>query len=645
MFDSFPEEGRRPQQSSEQSERAGGLRYDPTMPSLLRTANGNECPGREPYSWVRGVLPPRLNDLERYLVAPESGSLSLPGTIPLVRDGVKPTLDRRAEYGISLCFSNETRCSHVLVMGVTGAGKNVHVLDPLRASAIADQTQTVISFTLKSSDTGPITELAAQSGRKVIRVNLSDPGRSVSWNPLATMDADRARAMIRRFCDATRNLNSHETEFWHQQVRLACEVLWEAGVRSFPEMAAFYAQPLSEVVQQLERHEQSGGSRIREFLKSQCANSQTSLAHLQGAFESMMSKAARQLLKRDELELQTLFQKPVILQVEVNEARLESDGALNRMLAGCIVDALVEQAECVGNRQQIPATIFIDDLPSVGRVLSPQRLLTMRSRGIGVVAGVQSIESIRLAYPGEAGVILEGFASRIVLPGCGQSDAKYFSDAAGEVLVKLQDGASGNSTFMEQPLLTAAAIRSPLYRHPLLGRPATLLLGDCVFQAYLQRSYELPQIAAALRQAQREEQSRANSQQPSESEEERSGASSPAKRFQNEFTFPEPPEQLTDTTGWTRADLNQYLISVRQRLGWKAANEEERRWWREWVRLHRKEDLRLVRLMDELVHRGVTISRFHQVCRDFEGYQLRTILAWLDFCLLSEQDLKEECSE
>ena len=85
---------------------------------------------------------------------------------------------------------------HTMVIGPTGAGKNTTVIDPLRYSAIADPAQTVISFSLKAGDYGPIKSLCKKFKKRLVVINLNDAQRSLSWNPLDVDSLDEAIDVI-----------------------------------------------------------------------------------------------------------------------------------------------------------------------------------------------------------------------------------------------------------------------------------------------------------------------------------------------------------------------------------------------------------------------------------------------------------------
>ena len=483
------------------SDFSSGPLWDPTSNELLRTRNGHENPAPVPFIHLSGTGHPRLSDLHAYTGTAEPGAIVLPSTVLLVNQDTSNPLERSCVYGVDLALQSAQRSTHLMVLGLTGAGKNQRVLDPLRASAIMDPTQTVISFSLKRGDSAIVHELCRRSrNRRPVTLNLCDPWRSTCWNPLATSDADIARDLIRRFSDAARNPSSSDSEFWSQWVRSGLLGCWEHGLRSFPEILQFFSQPYKTVTLQLQQHGNPNSTRLADFLQGGSHNAETVMASILGALQSLLSVSSLQVLATDELNPTRLFRRPVVLQVEISEPQLETHRPMVQMLARCLIDSLISTAEDLGAKR-VPATLFFDDMPSLGHLLSVERLLTLRSRGIGVVAGVQSISALELAYGPASRSLLEAFAHKIVLPGCAQPDADYFAHASGETFVAMPSYEGQPPVFASRPLLSPAEIRHPSCQHNLLGPPATLLFGSETFQAYLHPAFELPTYQHVLRAA------------------------------------------------------------------------------------------------------------------------------------------------
>ena len=618
--------------------------FDPTSAELLRTHSGRENPPQEPFHYISGTRHMTLDDLQAYTAPREPGSITLPATVPLLCADSESPLQRSAVYAQDLTLQSAERSTHMLVLGLTGAGKNQRVIDPLRMSALADPRQTIISFSLKSGDTGPIREMCRRFHRRMITVNLSDPRRSICWNPLATDNADAARDLIRRFSDASRNLQAHDSEFWSQWVRCGLQGCWEEGLRSFPAILAFFSQPYRAVVQQLQQHSNPSSARLSEFLSGGSHNAETVMASILGTLNALLAHSAVQVMGHDELKLHNLFQRPVCLHVEISEPQLETFRPLVQMLARCIIDALIATAERQGPRRRVPATVFIDDMPSLGYLLSVERLLTLRSRAVGIVAGVQSINSLELAYGPACRSLLEAFANKVVLPGCAQPDADYFSHASGEVFCALPTYEGQQPVFTSRPLLSPADIRRPACEHVLLGSPATLFLGTCTFQAYLQRAFELPDYAQVLRSTRT-----VTGCEPLRKKLPKSPALDLPAVVSGSHTHTTPglPPGITDTSGWSAQQLTEFLGEIRKKLDWDNTIGSARTWWEAFETENKPRLNLVVRLAEELLNRKCTITDFFRAYVYSNTDNIQANLSYLDYTRLkkAEEEKKKQANK
>ncbi len=136
------------------------------------------------------------------------------------------------------------------------------------------------------------------------------------------------------------------------------------------------------------------------------------MAFIPGALTSLLAQRTLRVLSEDERNLQQVFRRPVCLHVEILKTRLETHHPLMQMLARCVIDSLIRTAEQRGLQRLVPATLFFDDMPSLGPLLSVERLLTLRSRDIGIVAGVQPMNLLELAYGSTYRVLLEAFVQK-----------------------------------------------------------------------------------------------------------------------------------------------------------------------------------------------------------------------------------------
>jgi len=556
---------------------------------------------------------------------PGAGSMVLPATIALVNENPFDRLSRGAIYAQDLVWQSEKRAMHTMVIGPTGAGKNTTVIDPLRYSAIQDPYQTVVSFSLKSSDYGPVRRLCSRFKKRLYVINLNDANRSNAWNPLDVENIDEAIDVIRRFADSVRNPHSNESEFWTQWIKTGMAGGWEAGYRSFPALYRLFTLPLDKLIATLRTHKNSSSMQLAGFLEGRSSNAETVLASIVAAMSSFLTESVMRIMCGSEWKLGELFRKPICLHVEISESRLETLLVLYQMFARALTDELINLAE-LRPRKMIPATLFYDDLPSLGRILTPARMMTMRSRGIGTVCGVQSLASLESIYGGASAALIDNVHTKIILPGGVSQDAEYFSQATGMQMVALPCYENQNPVFTNRPLLSGADIRTPSYHHPLLGMPATLIVGATTFQAYLQRTYEHPELASILREAKgisgRERLRRKPLPAPQ------------PLTLLPECTFGQNPSSqgITNTRGWTSDQLAELLDKVKKySLGWAKLDEDARRWWLEFELQNRNQLHVVVRLAEELQERKATIDELYETYGESKSTNIRANLLYLEY--------------
>lgn len=587
--------------------------YDPTDPNMLRTNSGCEIPPPLPFSWIEGATHANAEDLQPFLEQENSGAIMLPASIILFNKDTKQPLSRDALYGVDLVLQSDQRSMHTMVFGVTGAGKNVNVLDNLRYSAINDPKQSVVSFSLKASDYGPISEMCDNAGKRLVVLNLDDASRSLGWNPLQTSESETAFDHIRRFADAMKNPRANETEFWNQWIKTAFMGVWQGGHKSFPAIYQFFSLPRGAQIEELRKHNNPASQQLADFLVGGSHNADTVAASIVGALTPFLMDSVQRVMGNDELQLGRLFEEPVCVHVEIREPKLETQKTLYQLLARAITDELIATAERFGS-DTIPATVFFDDMPSLGNLLSPQRLLTLRSREIGVVAGVQSIASLELAYHDTTRALIDNFNNKIVLPGGPAHEAAQFSVWSGEHFVALTNKYGDETSYMMRPLLSASAIRSPACSHPLLGKPATLFLGAVVFQAYLQKSYELPSVGPAILKGRARKGNEKLRDKP---------LPMPGNSSHVVVTKPSSvqgpavvalPKAKPPSAAKRRRDEKLKLEKLKRQIGWQDVVDVSiaaRKWWLEIESEHHRKKGELIKFAEEIAAHNGTIWEYY----------------------------------
>jgi hypothetical protein len=539
-------------------------------------------------------------------------------------------------YGQDLVWQSEHRAMHLMVFGPTGAGKNTTVIDPLRFSSIADPSQTTVSFSLKAGDYGPVKKFCQKFKKRLVVLNLNDACRSLSWNPLDVNSIDAAVDCIRRYTDSVRNMQSNDSEFWTQMVRTAMVGAWQAGYRSFPAIYRLFSLPLDQLIAQLQSHGNPSSQQVGAFIQGRSHNAETVLASIVGAMANFLSDSVMRVMGSSELKLDKLFRRPVYLHVEISEARLETLLVVYQMFSRAVTDELINAAERNPSKI-IPATLFYDDLPSLGSILTPARMMTMRSRGIGTVSGVQSLSSLEAVYGNASRALIDNIHSKIILPGGPATDAEFFSQATGMQMVALPTFDNHAPSFVNRPLLSGADIRTPAYHHPLFGKPATLIIGATSFQAYLQRSFEHPSTAEALRQGKRISGREKLRRKPLPLTE------STVPPATNRSTENDTPNWISNTSEWSDQQVESYLDQIKvDHLGWGKTEGSARKWWQAFESENKTRMRLVVRLAEELKHRKSTITAFFLAYVYSGSDNIEANLHYLDYTTLKKKEEEQK---
>ena len=615
--------------SLNQNSQPDHFRFDPTRPDILESRSSSEIPAIEPFEFVSGTRHPTEQELARYFQTESSGALVLPATIPLVGDPTNSS-QRIPLYGREIVIPSEIRASHTAIFAPTGGGKNTRLIEAARMRAIMDPNHTVISFSLKASDYGLTNAICKMYGKELHTINLTDPWRGVGFNSLETKSKPMAFASINYVADFANNPYANDSRFWKRCMVQALRSLWQEGIRSFPEMHSFFSAGHSQVIKELQGHKGAGSRKLAEFLKSGSHNAETVIAEIVSSLDSFGADSVARATSHSGLHVDRMFDKPICLHVEIREASLEDLKPIYQMIARTILDRAIEAGEQVGTPH--PITMFFDDAPSLGQVLSPERLLTMRSRNIGVVCGIQSLASLELAYGPSTRALIDNFHTKIVLPGCPATDSDFFSKASGERTVTFSGSEGLITNVMQQPLLSSAAIRTPEYSHYLLGLPATLMVGPLTFQAYLQKSYELPEMAEFYRAAKKVT-GRERLRSRRLRKKDRPSPSNAGDKVERGIA-----EGVTDTREWTEDRFRKEIESLRDKLDWKKTTGSARKWWLSFEN-ENKGKLPVVHLLcKELFKRKASITEFFLAYVYSNTDNIQANLHYLDYTRLKKKE-------
>ncbi|MBL8756195.1 MAG: type IV secretory system conjugative DNA transfer family protein, partial [Planctomycetes bacterium] len=553
---------------------------------------------------------------------------------PLVDDPVRKC--NRVHGPMRLEFSEETLNRHVLSVGPPGVGKTTQFVLPMTASLLADRRRTVVVFDPKGDQFGVLRDLAVRLGRpraSVLRLNLTDPGGSLGWNPLrAGMDKTMAQSIAASLVLAVENKVSIDSPFWRNNsidiltgvILGLCHTADET--LSLPRVCEVLDLPRPKLLEWLKVHEVA---KFAAFLESGSHNAETCLADASMRLVAMLDQDLCAVLSHAELQLEHLFVRPQVLVVEMSETRIERLRPIFNVLVQQIFDRAIEAAERRPDaRLRFPVSVVVDEFGSaIGAIPRfPVYLNTLRSRRVGVVAAVQSTSQIHSLYGTDAGAVLAGFSSKIFFPNVEAIDAELISAAAGTMTVRLPGDANHGGQWAARRVYLPEEVARPR-RHPILGRPVTMLLADEIaVQAWLTPSFALPALAPVL-QAHARRRRRPRRKQP--------------LVYRPTVMQARPAPAFTDTRGLPALALHRLIGDAERKLGISAVEPEAQRAWLHWRREFFDGPAATLRFCEELLQRRATFAQLTSAARESRCGNPHTALKYLDFVLARAQNERE----
>jgi type IV secretion system protein VirD4 len=336
--------------------------------------------------------------------------------------------DRRDD----LKLDRERASQHVVVLGGTGAGKSRAIFLPACANARAT------SFVA----TDPKSELwNTTSGlhERAIRFAPREPDNSLcfNWIPLcaAPRFADKCAATI--IGETTKG-----DSFWtDSETALLAAIFSHCAIddaRAVATPAAAYELLTSsnETLISILSNSKSDYAR-RQFQGYVDAD-----AKQQGSFKGGASVKMKFLGDPDVQRMTSsnllppdfgaLRKQPHAIYWCLDEADITELRALTALFFTVALEQLKREKE-----QTVPAFLLLDEFANVGTLKAFYvDITTLRGRGVGVVAGLQSISQLSHVYGNDAGkIIWDNFTTKIMLPGLSFDTAEAVSKALGDTTV------------------------------------------------------------------------------------------------------------------------------------------------------------------------------------------------------------------
>jgi DNA polymerase III delta prime subunit len=526
-----------------------------------------------------------------------------------------------------LKLSEDLLNRHLLLVGPPGVGKTTQGMLPLIADLIAQTGRSVVIFDPKGDQFAVIRDLAVQHGRSarsVVRLNLTDPQGSIGWNPLHRgIERTEALALATSLVMSQESKQGSDSPFWrNSSVELLVEIVLgldgdPSESLTLPRVLEVVNLPRNALIAWLRNH---GGHKFCAFLESGSHNAETCLADLGMRLLPLFDRDLCAVLSHDELDLDRLFEKPMVLVVEMSEARIDRLRPIFNLLVQQILDrAIVATEKRADARLPFPVSIVIDEFGSAIGVIPrfPTYLNTLRSRRVGIIAAVQGLSQIRALYAAEAGPVITGFSSKVFFPNVEYEDAEYVSLASGTMTVTTP-GADCDADWLARRVFLPEEMMRPR-PHPILGRPVVMLLADSrAFQIYLPPSYRLRELAPVL-QKHRKRKHRTRRRKP--------------LTYTPRPSSADPLIAVSTMKNWSPEAIGAHLDAVEVLLGLPTATPEARQFWITWRKSAGNRIAGVLRIAQQLHQLGASVQDYFEARRECDTDNPEVNLKYVDYLL------------
>lgn len=520
----------------------------------------------------------------------------------------------------ALALTEELGNRHLLAIGPPGCGKTTQLMLPLTAALLRDRLRTVVVFDARGDQFPLLRELALQAGRSspsIVHLAFDNPRTSIGWNPLrADLDRAGAQAIAATLLAPADARRAADAAFWRSPAALLLtEILLglaQDATPTLPRVREIVDQPRHQLLQWLQSH---GAHHSARLLDGGNDHAETCLADLLLRLLPLRDHGLCAVLSHGELDLDRLFQKPMLLVVSFREPGLDQLRPLANLLLRQLLEAALANANSRRDgRLPFPASIVADDLgPTFGAIPQLASLLhALRPRRVGVAASTHGLEHLLAPYGTGGPALLSAFASRVFFPNVEPGDAELASRAAGTMAA----AQPGTDTAGPRRVFLPDEIRRPR-EHPILGRPVTLQFADLpTAQAYLTPSFRQARLQSALR---------------------RSQLRRPRRRQEPLTYLPEPPAGLPPAfvalDGMPPSTVAAHLRLVEDRLALHAASPPARDFWIRWRHAPGDRLAGVLRIAQELHHRGASVQDFYDAHCECGADDPEVNLRYVDYLL------------
>jgi type IV secretory pathway TraG/TraD family ATPase VirD4 len=503
--------------------------------------------------------------------------------------------------------------------------------------------------------------------KEIFLFNPLDTARSLSWNILGKIETDTdAKLIANTIIQATESPTARaDSPFFKNNALAVLNAVFVGLLHdpneklSMPRVHQLVQSGNKNLAAWLEAHPAAirNTKTFVDLVKSGSQNADTIMSELGMRLSAWDLDAIRTTTSKNELDLETLVQKPTLFIVELRESELEMLRPMANVIVTEILRFLTKRAEsCPGTCLPRPVGLVIDEFASaLGRLPDIHvKLNTLRSRNVSIVAAVQSLSQINANYGDDGESVIAGFSTKIFMPNLDVTDAEWASKESGQMTIRFKTSSSGSNKKLTEVFASKNdGSQEQVQQRPVLtpdeiGKPAdninTFFMPNTpVFQGFLIPQFKIPEMSARIKESEKNILQLRTSPivyqdapLPNLTPVQGSGGTGGAAPSGPPGTGIRPG--ITDTRGWSESQVNTKLEEVKGRLEWDKTTGSARKWWLAFESENKSRPALILRLAEELDIRKATITEFFLAYVYSNTDNIQANLNYLDYSRLKRQE-------
>ena len=331
-------------------------------------------------------------------------------------------------------MSEEILHRHAAVIGPSGSGKTKSILLPWTVSALQGGASVVLVDVSGDllDDLAVLRQHVGPFNARVAKWDYTDPARSVSWNWLASLNDEDAIGSVTEALIGREKPNDPQP-FFHQRDRRTLRGLLETVRATRPQASTADVIALLQDQRALQRAltmvaGSAGARRLTDVAGLPATEFGRAVSGVVNALEALDHPGALAVTRRDELDLERLFDVPTLLIVAAPLHGTRTSEVLGSLMLSQVIRVLYRR---FGHVTGTHAFLIVDEAPRLSSRINFEELLSVSRRArVGVCLAAQDVT--QFGDEKERTAVLSNCATYVSLPSSPKPSADHFASRLGQ---------------------------------------------------------------------------------------------------------------------------------------------------------------------------------------------------------------------